>query len=203
MAGVLLSSTISGRMISRSGNVKPYIVTGSLVLTAGFLVMGTMDHDTSLLVISVGMLMVGTGVGLSMQNLVLAIQNTVPLNELGAASGAITFFRSLGGTIGVSVLGAILAGQVATGIAQGLTKAGIPASGSGGDSLDIAALPAPIRAIVQVAYGDATGHIFLVSAGIAAVGVIAALFLPPVKLRDTLDLEPAAPVTDGEPARSA
>jgi EmrB/QacA subfamily drug resistance transporter len=203
MAGVLLSSTISGRMISRSGNVKSYIVTGSLVLTAGFLVMGTMDHDTSLLVIGVGMLMVGTGVGLSMQNLVLAIQNTVPLNELGAASGAITFFRSLGGTIGVSVLGAVLASQVATGIAQGLTKAGLPVSGSGGDSLDIAALPAPIRTIVQIAYGDATGHIFLVSAGIAAVGVIAALFLPPVKLRDTLDLEPPAPVTDGEPARSA
>jgi MFS family permease len=203
MAGVLLSSTISGRMISRSGRVKPYIVTGSLVLTAGFLVMGTMDHDTSLLVIGAGMLMVGTGVGLSMQNLVLAIQNTVPLHELGAASGAVTFFRSLGGTIGVSVLGAILAGQVATGITQGLTKAGIPVSGSGGDSLDVQALPAPIREIVQMAYGDATGHIFLVSAGIAAVGVIAALFLPPIKLRDTVDLEPAAPVADGEPARSA
>ncbi len=201
MAGVLLSSTISGRMISRSGRVKPYIVVGSIVLTAGFLVMGTMDHDTSLLVIGVGMLMVGTGVGLSMQNLVLVIQNTVPLNELGAASGAITFFRSLGGTIGVSVLGAILAGQVSTGIAQGLAKAGIPVSGSGGDSLDLASLPAPIRAIVQMAYGDATGHIFLVSAGIAAVGVIAALCLPPVKLRDTLDLEPPAPAPGGEPAR--
>lgn len=203
MAGVLLSSTISGRMISRSGKVKPYIVTGSLVLTAGFLVMSTMDHDTSLLVIGAGMLMVGTGVGLSMQNLVLAIQNTVPLHELGAASGAVTFFRSLGGTIGVSVLGAILASHVATGIAQGLTKAGIPVSGSGGNSLDIQALPAPIKAIVQVAYGDATGHIFLVSAGIAAVGVIAALFLPPIQLRDTLDLEPAAPAADGEPVRSA
>jgi len=199
MAGVLLTSTISGRMISRSGNVKPYILTGSIVLTAGFLVMSTMDHQTSLFLITAGMLLVGAGVGMSMQNLVLVIQNTVPLHELGAASGAITFFRSLGGTIGVSVLGAILAGQVATNITQGLTKAGIPASG-GGASLDIAALPGPVKTIVRAAYGDATGHIFLISAGIAAIGIIAALFLKPAKLRDTVDLRPAA---DEEPARSA
>ncbi|WP_336208999.1 MDR family MFS transporter [Nonomuraea sp. LPB2021202275-12-8] len=193
MVGVLFSSTITGRMVSKSGNVKSYIVTGSIVLTVGFLVLSTMDHETSLLLIAAAMVLVGAGVGMSMQNLVLAIQNTVPLSELGAASGAVTFFRSLGGTIGVSVLGAILANQVATSITQGLAKAGIPASGGdAGASLNIQALPEPIQAIVRAAYGDATGHIFLVSAAIAAAGVVATLFLKPTKLRDSLDLpEPA------------
>ncbi|MEV4377380.1 MDR family MFS transporter [Streptosporangium sp. NPDC049644] len=188
MFGVLLSSTVSGRLVSQSGKVKPYIVTGSVVLTLGFLGLSLIDHETPLVLISAAMLLVGIGVGMSMQNLVLVIQNVVPLRELGAASGAITFFRSLGGTIGVSVLGAVLASRVATGIAEGFTKAGIRPSGSGGGTLNLEALPEAARTVVRAAYGDATGHIFLISAAIAAVGVVAVLFLKPVKLRDTVDL---------------
>ncbi|WP_329094039.1 MULTISPECIES: MDR family MFS transporter [unclassified Streptosporangium] len=188
MLGVLLSSAVSGALVSRSGSVKPYIVAGSVVLTVGFLGLSVIDHETSLLLVSAGMLLVGIGVGMSMQNLVLVIQNVVPLRELGAASGAITFFRSLGGTIGVSVLGAVLANRVATGIAEGFQKAGIQPSGSGGSTLNIQALPEAARTVVRVAYGDATGHIFLISAAIAAVGVVAALFLKPTRLRDSLDL---------------
>ncbi|WP_157529987.1 MDR family MFS transporter [Microtetraspora niveoalba] len=199
MFGVLVSSTISGRLISKSGKIKPYIVVGSIVLTIGFLCLSTIDHETSLVIIGGSMMLVGVGVGMSMQNLVLAIQNTVPLRELGAASGAVTFFRSLGGTIGVSVLGAVLANQVATNIAQGLAKMGIQPTGSGTGTLNIAALPAPIREIVRAAYGDATGHIFLISAGIAVIGIIAVLFLKPVRLRETVDLTEAMKKTE-EPA---
>ncbi|WP_051752530.1 MDR family MFS transporter [Streptosporangium amethystogenes] len=188
MFGVLLSSTISGRLVSKSGKVKPYIVAGSVVLTIGFLGLSLIDHETSLLLISAAMLLVGIGVGMSMQNLVLVIQNVVPLRELGAASGAITFFRSLGGTIGVSVLGAVLASRVATGIAEGFAKAGIRPSGSGGSTLNLEAMPEAARTVVRAAYGDATGHIFLISAAIAAVGVVAVLFLKPIRLRDTVDL---------------
>jgi EmrB/QacA subfamily drug resistance transporter len=205
MIGVLLSSTIAGRMVSKSGRVKPYVVTGTIVLTAGFAGLSVVDHATSLLYIGCAMALVGVGVGMAMQNLVLTIQNVVPLRELGAASGAITFFRSLGGTIGVSVLGAVLAARVATGIAEGLRAAGVTppgAAGGGGHSnLNLAALPEPIKRIVMGAYGDATGHIFLVSAIIAAVGVVAALFLPQVRLRESLDLaEPPAPA-EPEPDR--
>ncbi|MER5625763.1 MDR family MFS transporter [Streptosporangium sp. NPDC002544] len=188
MFGVLLSSTISGRLVSKSGKVKPYIVTGSVVLTLGFLGLSLIDHETSLVLISAAMMLVGIGVGMSMQNLVLVIQNVVPLRELGAASGAITFFRSLGGTIGVSVLGAVLASRVATGIAEGFAKAGIRPSGSGGSTLNLEALPEAARTVVRAAYGDATGHIFLISAAIAAVGVVAVLLLKPTRLRDTVDL---------------
>lgn len=201
MLGVLLSSTISGRMVSASGRTKPYILVGLVVLLAGFAGLATIDHETPIPLISVYMLGVGVGVGMSMQNLVLVVQNTVPLREIGAASGAITFFRSLGGTVGVSVLGAVLANRVATGITEGLAKAHIPVSGgsAAGGSLNIAALPEPVKAIVRAAYGDATGHIFLISAGIAVVGLIAAAFLRPAQLRDSLDLPAqAAGETDGQ-----
>ncbi|MEU8676021.1 MDR family MFS transporter [Streptomyces sp. NPDC048560] len=190
MAGVLVSSTVAGRLVSRTGKVKPYIITGVVVLTLGFLGLSTIDHETPLVLVSFGMAAVGAGVGMSMQNLVLVLQNTVPLSELGAASGAITFFRSLGGTIGVSVLGAVLAHQVATKIASGLTELGIDpaASSSGGSTLNVAAMPPEIQEVVRAAYGDATGHIFLLSAAIAVVGVVASLFLTPTKLRDSVDL---------------
>jgi EmrB/QacA subfamily drug resistance transporter len=194
MGGVLLSAAVSGRLVSRSGKVKPYIVTGVLVLTGGFLALSQIDHATPLPAVAAGMFAVGTGVGMSMQNLVLVVQNTVPLAEVGAASGAITFFRSLGGTVGVSVLGAVLANQVATKIAGGLRELGIDpaASDGGGSTLNIAAMPAPVQEVVRAAYGDATGNIFLISAGIAVLGVIAVLFLTPATLRDSLDLSPRA-----------
>ncbi|MBT2897721.1 MULTISPECIES: MFS transporter [unclassified Streptomyces] len=190
MAGVLVSSTVAGRLVSKTGKVKPFIVAGVIVLALGFLGLSFIDHRTSLVLVSLGMLGVGVGVGMSMQNLVLVLQNTVPLSEIGAASGAITFFRSLGGTMGVSVLGAVLAHQVATRITDGLTKLGVDpaASGSSGSTLNVAAMPPQVQDVVRAAYGEATGHIFLISAGIAVIGVIASLFLTPTKLRDSVDL---------------
>ncbi|MEV0728345.1 MFS transporter [Polymorphospora sp. NPDC050346] len=216
MAGVLVSSTVSGSLISRSGRIKPYIVTGTVVLVGGFATLAVIDHETPLWFVGVGLALVGIGVGMTMQNLVLAVQNTVPLRELGAASSAVAFFRSLGGTVGVSVLGAVLANRVTANIGGGLTGAGADTS-----SLNTTALPESAREVVQAAYGDATGLIFAISAGIAVVGVGAALLLKPVRLRTSLDLtapvatdavtppapavpgKSAAPVTAGTPRESA
>ncbi|WP_405096879.1 MDR family MFS transporter [Micromonospora sp. NBC_01412] len=207
MAGVLGSSIIAGRMITNSGKLKPYIVFGSVVLVIGFGMLGTIDHETSLVLVGAAMLIVGIGVGMTMQNLVLAVQNTVSLKDIGAASSTVAFFRSLGGTIGVSVLGAVLARRVSDQVTHDLTAAGIPASGSGGGSLNLEVLPEPVANIIRAAYGDATGHIFLISAAIAVVGIIAALLLKPVNLRTSLDLpDPvrsaavAADAVDGAPA---
>ncbi|MFJ8579889.1 MDR family MFS transporter [Micromonospora sp. NPDC093277] len=207
MAGVLLSSIVAGRLITASGRIKPYIVAGSIILVAGFALLGTIDHETPLLLLGTAMFIVGVGVGMTMQNLVLAVQNTVQLKDIGAASSSVAFFRSLGGTIGVSVLGAILARRVTERITHDLAAAGIPTSGGGGSTLNLGALPAPVQHIVRAAYGDATGHIFFISAAIAVVGVIAALLLKPVTLRSSLDLPDAARSTavaadavDGAPA---
>ncbi|MBB5827116.1 MDR family MFS transporter [Micromonospora carbonacea] len=208
MAGVLGSSIVAGRMITRTGRIKPYIVVGAILLVAGFALLGTIDHETSLVLVGVAMFIVGTGVGMTMQNLVLAVQNTVSLRDIGAASSTVAFFRSLGGTIGVSVLGAVLARRVGDRITHDFAAAGIPVSGSsGGGSLNLDVLPAPVREIIRAAYGDATGHIFLISAAIAVVGVVAALLLRPVTLRTSLDLPDAArsvavaaDAVDGAPA---
>jgi MFS family permease len=199
MGGVLVASTISGLLISRTGRIKPYIIAGTLVLVGGFGMLGTIDHATALWYVGIGMALVGIGVGLSMQNLILAVQNTVALRDIGAASSTVTFFRSLGGTIGVSVLGAVLADRVAGDIPKKLAAAGIqvPAGSTEGSTLDIASLPKPIATIIRAVYGDATAHIFLIAAIIAVVGVLAAIFLPKIMLRSSVDL--AAPTPEPEP----
>ncbi|MFB9447853.1 MFS transporter [Dactylosporangium vinaceum] len=189
MAGVLISSIVVGQLITRTGKIKPYIIAGTIVLVAGFGLLATIDHRTSLVYVSAGMLLVGVGVGMSMQNLVLAVQNTVQLKDIGAASATVAFFRSLGGTIGVSVLGAVLARRVTGNITDAVTAAGgqVPAGGQT-SNLNLSALPEAFQHIVRAAYGDATGHIFLISAAIAVVGVVAAVFMKPATLRSTLDL---------------
>jgi EmrB/QacA subfamily drug resistance transporter len=203
MAGVLVSSTIAGLLITKSGKIKPYIITGTIVLVAGFAALATIDHETNLVYISAAMALVGVGVGMSMQNLVLAVQNTVSLSDIGSASSSITFFRSLGGTIGVSVLGAVLANKVSSSISEHLAAAGVHVSASGDgaktSTLDLHAMPAPIATIVRAAYGDATAHIFLISAVIAVVGVIAALALPRTVLRSSVDLAQPTAVDGGRP----
>jgi EmrB/QacA subfamily drug resistance transporter len=197
MAGVLVASIVAGRMITKSGRVKPYIIVGLIVLVVGFAMLGTIDHETSLVYVGAAMLLVGLGVGMSMQNLVLAVQNTVPLRDIGAASATVAFFRSMGGAIGVSVLGAVLANRVTEQITQGLAQAGIPANGGSGDStLNVEALPDAVQNIVRAAYGDATGHIFVISAAIAVLGLIAAAFLRPSTLRASLDLQTSEDLAD-------
>ena len=201
MAGILISSTVSGRLITKTGRIKPYILAGTILLVAGFAGLSFLDHETPLWYVGVSMFLVGAGVGMSMQNLVLTVQNTVPLKDIGAASSTVAFFRSLGGTIGVSVLGAVLARRVTDSITHDLAAAGVPAGSGGGDTstLNLAALPDAMQHIVRAAYGDATGHIFLISAAIAVVGVVAAALLKPVALRSTVDLaeapRPAAEAT--------
>jgi EmrB/QacA subfamily drug resistance transporter len=198
MGGVALSSIVVGRLITATGRIKPYIVAGAVVLVGGFAMLSILDHATPLAYVGVSMFAVGVGVGMTMQNLVLAVQNTVALRDIGAASSSVAFFRSLGGTIGVSVLGAILAHRVTDRITHDLAAAGVPASGGGGSSnLNLDALPPAVQHIVRVAYGDATGHIFLVSAVIAVVGVIAAILLKPRPLRTSLDLAQPAATAEG------
>ncbi|MEU8636066.1 MDR family MFS transporter [Amycolatopsis sp. NPDC048633] len=197
MAGVLVSSTVSGRLISRTGKIKPYIVSGAVILVLGFLGLGMVDHATPLWIVGIAMAVVGIGVGMTMQNLVLAVQNDVPLRDLGAASASVTFFRSLGGTIGVSVLGAVLANRVSADLAAALHVPAGQASTGGVSALNLKALPPQVQAVVHTVYGDATAHIFLISAAVAVVGVIAAWALKPITLRTTIDLaekadEPAA-----------
>ena len=125
MVGILIASIVAGCLITRTGRIKPFIVAGAVSLTVGFAVLGFIDHRTPLVILSVAMLCVGVGVGTTMQNFVLVVQNVVPLKDVGAASSTVAFFRSLGGTIGVSVLGAVLTRQVSERINHDLASAGL------------------------------------------------------------------------------
>ncbi|KAA2251384.1 MFS transporter [Solihabitans fulvus] len=187
--GLLVSSTVSGQLISRYGKWKGFLVGGSVSLVAGLGLLGTIDHQTNLVLMGGYLVLLGVGLGLTMQNLVLSVQNGVGLADLGAASSTVTFFRSLGGTMGVSVLGAVLATQVGSKIATGIAALHLPpgARASGGGTLDIKHLPAPIQAIVRAAYGDAMSELFLIAAAIALVTVVAVLFIKEVPLRTSLD----------------
>jgi EmrB/QacA subfamily drug resistance transporter len=191
IAGLLLSSTISGILITRFGKWKRFLVLGSILVVAGFGMLSTIDHATNLVLFGVFLFVLGAGIGMSMQNLVLAVQNTVAASDLGAASSAVSFFRSLGGTIGVSVLGAVLTSHVGSLIMHGLSTipgAAAAASGSSSGSVGLANFadaPPAIRTLIRVSYGDATGRIFLISAVMAAVAVVAILFIREVALRTT------------------
>ncbi|WP_336030904.1 MFS transporter [Geodermatophilus sp. FMUSA9-8] len=185
VGGLLVSSTVSGILITRTGRWKRFLVAGSILVVAGFGLLATIDHETDMVLLGVFLFVLGVGIGMTMQNLVLAVQNTVAASDLGAASSAVAFFRSLGGTIGVSVLGAVLSSRVSTLITAGLPPE-LAAAGSGSGSVglaDLADAPEPIRRLIEVSYGDATGRIFLVSGVIAVAAVAAILLIREVALR--------------------
>ncbi|WP_370249208.1 MDR family MFS transporter [Nocardioides sp.] len=193
VGGLLVSSLVSGRIITATGRWKRWLVGGLVLVVVGFVLLGTIDADTPLVRVAASMVVVGLGLGAAMQNLVLAVQNAAPVADLGAASSAVAFFRSLGGSIGVSVLGAVLSHQVkddvTTGgaqlVAQGVTPP--PASdGATGSIPDLAALPTPWRDLYEHAFGSATGHVFLLAVPFAILALVAVLFIRETPLRTTL-----------------
>ncbi|MET4621701.1 EmrB/QacA subfamily drug resistance transporter [Arthrobacter sp. 2762] len=191
IAGNLIGSVASGILISRFGKWKRFLIAGSVLLIGGLAFAGTMDHTTELWIVAIYTGVFGLGLGMLMQNLVLAVQNTVQAKDIGTASASVAFFRSVGGAIGVSVLGAIMSNHVKDLAVEGMAAAGIPVQGGGsGASMDLADMPAPIAEIMRAAYGDATAQIFLISAIISVVALLAVLFIKERPLRRTVDAAP-------------
>lgn len=195
VAGMLIASVGSGQLISRFGQWKPFIIAGAILLVGGFGMLSTIDHSTNLALVGVFIAIVGLGTGMLMQNLVLAVQNTVSVSDVGAASSVVAFFRTFGGAIGVSVLGSILAARVSTLSAEGFAKLGIDPGqgGGGGANLDLDALPGPVAEVVRFSYGDATGSIFFVAGLAALVTLVAVILIPNRPLRTTIDMERNTP----------
>ncbi|MDQ6525811.1 MDR family MFS transporter [Nocardioides sp. LHD-245] len=195
VGGLLVSSIVSGRVITRTGLWKRWLVGGMLFVIAGISLLGTIDATTSLWVIGGYMALTGIGLGATMQNLVLSVQNNVAMEDLGAASSVVAMFRSIGGSAGVAALGAVLAHQVSSGVKDGITslaKAGkisqeqlTAMEHSTGDIPKLSDLPGPIRSIYESSFGDAVGHLFLVAAPFAVVAFLCILFIKEVPLRTT------------------
>jgi EmrB/QacA subfamily drug resistance transporter len=192
VVGLFLASALIGRIISRTGRYRRFMLAGTLLITAGLGLVGTMDERTSLVEIAAFMLVLGAGLGMVMQNLVLVVQNAVPLHDLGAGSSLIAFFRSLGGAIGVSVLGALLAHHARTAIVDGLAAQGIDPSEVGGASRvpDVGSLPAPVADVIQHAYGTGIAETFLVAAplGLVAFAALVLMREKPLGVKSGIEL---------------
>ncbi|MFJ3922325.1 MDR family MFS transporter [Streptomyces sp. NPDC090022] len=189
IGGLFVSSTVSGQVITRTGRWKAWLVSCGVLLTAGLGLLGTLRHDTPYGRIAVFMALTGLGLGMMMQNLVLATQNQVAPEDLGAASSVVTFFRSLGGAMGVSALGALMAHQVTGYVTDGLTALGPKAAalghgGTGGGAIpDLGALPAPVREVIESAYGHGVGDVFLSAAPFALLSLLIVVFIKEVALQ--------------------
>ncbi|NIH86545.1 EmrB/QacA subfamily drug resistance transporter [Amycolatopsis granulosa] len=189
MLGLFLSSTVAGQVISRTGKTKGWMLGGAVLLVASLFLLSTIDHRTNLVLMGAYLALLGLGVGALMQNLVLVVQNTVAMKDMGSSSSVVTFFRTLGGSAGVSALGALLGVQVSDHVSRALAAMGIQAgAGRAGSSLNLAALPEPFQSIVRAAYGDSIGSIFFAGGIIAVVTLIAVVFMKEVPLRRSLDL---------------
>lgn len=202
IAGLFLSSTVSGLVITRTGRWKAWLISGGVLLTAGLGLLGTIHHDTDYWQVALFMGLVGIGVGMMMQNLVLATQNQVAPQDLGSASSAVAFFRTLGGAVGVSALGAVLGHRVTDYMKDGLAALGIKGGDGSGTIPDMSALPAPVRTVVESAYGDGIADIFLVAAPAALVALLLLLFVKEVPLRTSSSMQQAAEGAEGKDAAS-
>jgi EmrB/QacA subfamily drug resistance transporter len=183
--GLFISSTISGRLITRYGRYKGFMIAGAITLTAGLALMGTIRYDTSFVLVGLYMFVMGAGMGMLMQNLVLAVQNTLDVTEVGSGTATVAFFRSLGGAIGVSALGAVLGSRITTLITDGLTAIGVDVSALGGGASavpDVSTLPEPIKTIVESSYGEGIADLFLIAAPLGLVALLAVIFLKEVPL---------------------
>jgi len=161
VGGLVISSMVTGRIISRTGTWKRYLVSGMIAVVVGLGLLSTIDESTPLAELAVYMAVLGLGLGATMQNLVLSVQNNAAQADMGAASSLVAFFRSLGGSIGVAALGAVLAHQVSAEVTAGLAQLGAPADAHQSHQIpDLTTLPAPIRNLFEMAFGQATGHVF-------------------------------------------
>ncbi|MBW0118053.1 MFS transporter [Pseudonocardia abyssalis] len=178
VGGLVVASTGSGQLISRFGRWKAFLVAGAALITTGLGLLSTIDHTTPVPRIGVFLAILGLGIGMSMQNLVLAVQNTVDVRDVGAASSLVAFLRSLGGTIGVTILGVVLNARV-------ISLSGT-ASGLGGLATDTPAQAEAVRA----AYGDGLALVFGIAAIASLVTLVAVLLIREVPLRTTVGPAP-------------
>ncbi|HUV47478.1 MAG TPA: hypothetical protein VMX11_00755, partial [Actinomycetes bacterium] len=170
------------RLITRTGKYKPYPIIGTVLATVGLFMLSQLGGTTPYWQIAMAMVVLGAGLGNLMQVLILAVQNSVEPRDIGTATSGATFFRSIGGSFGTAIFGAVFAARLATEMA-GV----VPAASAGADPTtsmaNIQALPPELQSEVLGAFARAIDTTFLVAVPIMAVAFILALFVPQVKLR--------------------
>lgn len=198
MAGILVTSIVAGRVITRTGRYKAFPVAGTAITAGGLLLLSTLGPDTSRFVSSAYMVLLGVGLGMVMQVLVLAVQNDVPAGDLGVATASVAFFRSLGGSIGTAVFGSLMATRLAAELAVRVPAGADLGAAADGTPAAVLALPPLLRDAVVSAYGEAISLVFVVAAPLALVGVVLTALLPERPLRETAHVRTDDTVLDIE-----
>ena len=204
MLGVLIASIGSGQLITRIGRYRPFPILGTALATLGMWLMSRIEVDTPYAYIAFAAFVIGFGLGNVMQVLILAVQNAVPPADIGAGTSAATFFRSIGGSFGTAVFGALMSARLTSELTAsfpGDAAGQISESVTGGGLDALAQLPADVVAAVQDAFAQAIAATFLVATPVMALAFVFALFLreEPLKQREP-DVELALAEDAGVPA---
>jgi DNA-binding MarR family transcriptional regulator len=187
MGGMLVTSILSGQLISRTGRYKIFPVLGTAVMTAGLFLLSRLTPDTTNATASLLMLVLGIGLGMVMQVLVIAVQNDTDYKDLGVATSGATLFRLIGGSLGTAILGAIFASQLSANLLRLLP----PGSGETGAGRNMSVqallqLPSSTRAAYAAAFTASLDTVFLVAAIVCGIGFVVTWFLPERPLRATV-----------------
>ncbi|MCL7430432.1 DHA2 family efflux MFS transporter permease subunit [Streptomyces sp. YS415] len=188
--GLLLASTASGQIVSRTGRWKVFPIAGTGVTALGLLLLHQLHVDSSTAVMSTSFFVFGLGLGLVMQVLVLIVQNAVAYEDLGVATSGATFFRSIGASFGVAIFGTVFASRLDDKLADAFRSAELP-PGVSVDALEadprgIAELPSALQPAAVEAYATSITDVFLYAAPVALLGFVLAWFLKEDKLRGSV-----------------
>ena len=183
VVGMLITSTGSGTIVGRTGRYKIFPVVGTALMALAFLLMSRMDPSTSALVQSIYLIILGAGIGLSMQVLVLIVQNISNFEDLGVATSGVTFFRTIGSSFGAAIFGSLFVNFLDHRMGAALAASGAPASAvSSPEALH--GQPHNVAAPIVAAYSESLSQVFFWAAPVALLGFVLALFLREVPLRD-------------------
>ncbi|WP_241834571.1 MDR family MFS transporter [Pseudofrankia asymbiotica] len=200
MGGMLVSSTLTGRLVSRTGQYRVYPIVGSALVAVALTMLAlriTPGIGSTELVIYMALL--GLGLGGVMPVLVVSVQNAVEFRDLGAATSGSAFFRSIGGSFGTAILGAIFANQLTSKLVTELHGASLPAGFNSSEVSPklVAGLPPAVRQGFEGAYTDAIQVAFWVAAPVAALALLLSFFLPQLSMRSTRHVVETTPATPG------
>jgi EmrB/QacA subfamily drug resistance transporter len=190
MIGLLAASIGSGQLISRNGRYKRFPIAGTAIAAVGLLLLSRLEPGTGSFEAAFYMLVLGLGLGFTMQVLVLAVQNAVPYSQLGVATSSATLFRSIGGSLGTAILGAIFANRLADELAGSLPSGSPAAAGLASGQIDPAqlkALPAALHDSYVHSFTDSISTVFLIAAAVVTVAFLLAWMLEERPLRKTIE----------------
>lgn len=200
MVGMFGTSMVSGQIMSRTGRYRWMPIFGTIMLVAGLLLLATMTADTNRILLGSYMFVFGIGLGFVNSVLVTAVQNAIPAHQMGAGTAGTTLFRQVGGSLGVSIFGAIFSNNLAHQLGNSAPEGG---AASAFNREAIAALPEAARETLLTAFSNALHPVFFVAAGAAVVAIVLAWLMPELPLANTLRKEPEADIKAEENAAAA